>query len=185
MTKPDPYPDLDPDPDADPESVARTILLKSLTAAPKTRKQLSDLLDKRLVPADAARAVLDRFEELGLINDAQYAQMWVRSRHASRRLTRKVLRQELAERGVCADDIESGLEQIDDGDEYEAAYILAEKKIRTMSRLDDVTRKRRLVSMLLRRGHQPTVAVVVVEEVVADQREVEDALSDSEGAPVT
>ena len=78
-------------PDAIPAEVARTIVLRSLNQAPRTRKQLADLLDKRLVSADVSNEVLDRFVEVGLFNDREFAENWVRSRHAVRGLTRRVL----------------------------------------------------------------------------------------------
>ena len=67
----------------DPESVARGICLRALTGAPKTRQQLADLLAARGVPDDAAEAVLDRFTEVGLIDDAAFARAWVSSRQES------------------------------------------------------------------------------------------------------
>ena len=84
----------------DPESVARGICLRALTGAPKTRKQLADLLAKRDVPEDAAEAVLDRFTEVGLIDDAAFARAWVSSRQAGRGLARRALSAELRAKGV-------------------------------------------------------------------------------------
>ena len=63
----------DAGPEPDPESVARTILLRRLAAAPRTRAQLAADLAARDVPGDAAERVLDRFTEVGLIDDAAFA----------------------------------------------------------------------------------------------------------------
>jgi regulatory protein len=79
----------------DPESVARGICLRALTGAPKTRQQLADLLATRGVPDDAAEAVLDRYTEVGLIDDAAFARAWVSSRQAGRGLARRALSSEL------------------------------------------------------------------------------------------
>ena len=46
----------------------------------------------RDVPAAVAERVLDRFTEVGLIDDAAFAATWVRSRHATRGLSRSALR---------------------------------------------------------------------------------------------
>ena len=73
----------------DPESVARGICLRALTGAPKTRQQLAELLSARGVPDDAAEAVLDRYTEVGLIDDAAFARAWVSSRQAGRGLARR------------------------------------------------------------------------------------------------
>jgi len=82
---------------------------------------LADLLDKRLVSADVSNEVLDRFVEVGLVNDREFAENWVRSRHAVRGLTRRVLRQELRQKGISDIDAEVALEQIDDASEHAAA----------------------------------------------------------------
>ena len=66
-----PAPELDPD--ANPAAVARTILLRQLTNSAKSRHQLAQKLDERHIPEDVASAVLDRFEEVKLIDDAEFA----------------------------------------------------------------------------------------------------------------
>lgn len=162
-------------PEAVPAEVARTIVLRSLNQAARTRKQLADLLAKRLVSEDVASAVLDRFVEVGLIDDLAYAETWVRSRHSVRGLTRKVLRQELRQRGVCDSDIDVALEQIGDEDEFNAAVDLAQRKLRTMSRYDEEAQKRRLMGILMRRGYSGSVAASVVSQVLASEATAEDA----------
>ena len=153
-------------PDAIPAEVARTIVLRSLNQAPRTRKQLADLLDKRLVSADVSNEVLDRFVEVGLVNDREFAENWVRSRHAVRGLTRRVLRQELRQKGISDIDAEVALEQIDDASEHAAALELATRKLRSLSRYDQPAQRRRLMGVLMRRGYSGSVATAVVSEVL-------------------
>ena len=83
----------------DPVSAARGICLRALTGAPKTRSQLADLLAARDIPDDAAETVLDRFTEVGLIDDAAFARAWVSSRQAGRGLARRALSAELRRQG--------------------------------------------------------------------------------------
>ena len=53
------------------------IVLRRLTMAPQTRAQLADDLRSRDVPDDVAERVLDRFSEVGLVDDEAFAQAWV------------------------------------------------------------------------------------------------------------
>lgn len=145
---------------------ARTIVLNSLNQAPRTRKQLEDLLAKKGVDEAISVAVLDRFDEVGLVDDESFAENWVRSRHASRGISRPVLRQELRRKGVSDDLIQIALEQVDDESEYAAATKLAQRKLRSMSHVDEQTKARRLSSMLMRRGYGPGVARSVVADVI-------------------
>ena len=156
-------------PDAIPTEVARTIVLRAITHAPKTRKQLADLLAKRQVPQDAADEVLDRFIEVGLINDADYANEWVRQRHLLRKTSRSVLRMELRTKGIGDALIEEALAQIDNDDEYQAARELAERKLRQLSQYDEATKRRRVGSLLMRKGYSGTLANQVVSELISTE----------------
>ncbi|SFE59876.1 regulatory protein RecX [Blastococcus tunisiensis] len=164
-------PDVDPGPDeemSDPESVARGICLRALTGAPKTRQQLADLLDQRGVPEDAAGAVLDRFTEVGLIDDAAFSRAWVTSRQAGRGLARRALSQELRAKGVDPDVAAEAVSAVDDEDERASARRLVERRATAMSRLDRATATRRLMGMLARKGYSGGMAAAVVREVLDD-----------------
>lgn len=161
-----PSPGEDPEPDA--REMARAIVLRQLTASAKSRKQLEDKLADRNVPEDVAREVLDRFEEVGLVDDTQYAETYVRSRASSRKLSRSALRRELATRGVSGEIAESALEQRTDEDERADAAELVRRKL--PAGLDPTDRAernravRRLVGMLGRKGYAPGLAFAVVQE---------------------
>jgi regulatory protein len=150
----------------DPESVARGVCLRALTGTPKTRQQLADLLTKRGVPDDAAEAVLDRFTEVGLIDDAAYARAWVSSRQAGRGLARRALSAELRAKGVDPEVAAEAVEQVDDEDERAAAQRLVERRMPSMRRLDRVTASRRLMGMLARKGYNGGLAAAVIREAL-------------------
>src|SRR5436190_24184140 len=90
-------------PEPDQESVARKILLDQLTGQARTRSELAAALAKRGVPAELAEPLLDRFEDVGLVDDATFARDWVRSRQTGRGLARRALSQELRRKGVGAE----------------------------------------------------------------------------------
>ncbi len=150
----------------DPESVARALCLRALTGAPKTRSQLADLLRRRGVPEEAAEAVLDRFGEVGLIDDAAFARAWVSSRQAGRGLARRALKAELRAKGVDGEDAEQALALVDDEDERTSARRLVERRLPSLRRVDRVTATRRLVGMLARKGYGGGLAGAVVREVL-------------------
>jgi regulatory protein len=163
---PDVVPGAPEDEMGDPESVARGICLRALTGAPKTRQQLADLLTKRGVPDDAAEAVLDRFTEVGLIDDAAFARAWVSSRQAGRGLARRALSSELRAKGVDAEVAAEAVEAVGDDDERETARRLVERKLGGVRRLDRVTATRRLMGMLARKGYNGGLAAAVVREAL-------------------
>ena len=173
-------PDLAPGPPedepGDPVAVARGICLRALTGAPKTRSQLADLLAARDIPDDAVETVLDRFTEVGLIDDAAFARAWVSSRQAGRGLARRALSAELRAKGVDADVAAEAVEAVGDDDERETARRLVDRKVGAMRRLDRATATRRLMGVLARKGYSGGLAAAVIREALdadgADQAEV-------------
>ncbi|ACZ85199.1 regulatory protein RecX [Streptosporangium roseum] len=153
-------------PAADPQAVARAICLRLLTMAPRTRAQLAEALRKREVPEAAAEAVLERFSEVGLIDDEAFAAAWVSSRHAGRGLARRALASELRHRGVDEDTVKEAVEQLDPEQEVETARRLVARKLSSTRGLEPAVRTRRLAGMLARKGYGPGLAFRVVREAL-------------------
>ncbi len=152
----------------DPESVARAVVLGKLAAQARTRHELDQALRAKEVPEPVAAQVLDRMEEVGLVDDSAFARDWVDSRQQRRHLSRRALRQELERKGVHREVIDDALESVDSEDEYEAARELAERKARTMGGLIRDVQYRRLVSVLARRGFGGSLIARVISEVLAE-----------------
>src|SRR5262245_29215610 len=100
-------------PDADPESVARKILLDQLTGQARSRSELAGKLAKKGVPEEIAGRLLDRFEEVGLVDDSAFARDWVASRQAGRGLARRALAQELRRKGIDDEVAREALSEVD------------------------------------------------------------------------
>jgi regulatory protein len=160
------------EPDADPESVARKILLDQLTGQARSRSELADRLAKKNVPDEIATRLLDRFEEVGLVDDGALAKAWVSSRGSAgsgggRGLARRALAHELRRKGVADDVAREALDEIDPADEEEAARALVRKKLRSMGGLERDKATRRLVGMLARKGYPAGLAYAVVSDELA------------------
>ena len=140
--------------------------MRQLTAAPKTRSQLATALAKKRVPQEAAQVVLDRLTEVGLIDDAAFAQTWVESRRRDRGLSRRALAHELRQRGVAVDDAKPALDLVDEESDERTARALVEKKVGATRGLAPTVRTRRLIGLLARKGYSPQLASRVVREVL-------------------
>ncbi len=158
------------DPPGDPESVARSICLKLLTMSPKSRAQLADALVAKGVPDEAAKAVLDRYTEVGLIDDVAFAQAWVSTRHTGRGLATRALALELHRKGIDKDIAGAALATLDPDAEEGGARVLVERKLRSMRTLAPEVATRRLAGMLARKGYASDVAFRVIREVMRDPR---------------
>ena len=149
---------------ADAHDVAREIALRKLTQRDCSRRELEVALAKKRVPPDVSREVLDRLEEVGLIDDARFGGAWATSRHEHRKLSRYAITRELAAKGLAPDTIADAVAGIDRDSELDAARALADRKVRTLAGLPRETVQRRLSGVLARKGYGPSIVGQVVRE---------------------
>ncbi|MFV2016941.1 regulatory protein RecX [Micromonospora sp. LOL_023] len=145
---------------------ARDICLRQLAARPRTRAELAAALRRRGISEETTRSVLDRYDEVGMIDDAAFARAWVSSRHHGRGLARRSLAVELRQRGVDPETARDALDGLDEQTELATAEELVNRKLRT-ARGEPAALFRRLVAMLARKGYSAGVAVPVVREALA------------------
>jgi regulatory protein len=150
----------------DPEAVARAICLRLLAQRARSRTELADALARRNVPDDAARRVLDRYTEVGLIDDAALAASLAGAQHRERGLARRAVAAKLRQRGL-SDEVEVAVEQIDGDSERERARELVTKRLRALSGLAPEVQARRLIGLLARKGYPSGLAYAVVREALA------------------
>jgi regulatory protein len=148
------------------ESEARRIALDALSRAARTRGQLEALLQRKNVDPAAAAAVLDRFEELGLIDDVGYAEAFVESRHRVRGQGGRALSAELRRRGVADDVVADAVGALDPDVEFETACRLARSRYDRMSGLAPEVKVRRLAGFLARKGYSGSIVSRAVRETV-------------------
>ncbi|WP_127497059.1 regulatory protein RecX [Actinoplanes solisilvae] len=145
---------------------AREICLRQLAVRPRTRAELAKVLARKEISDEVIAEVLDRYDEVGIIDDAAFARAWVSSRHHGRGLARRALANELRQRGVDAEVATEALESVDDDDEAATARALVDRKLRTATGAPDAV-FRRLVAMLARKGYPAGVAFRAVKDALA------------------
>jgi len=147
---------------------AKQVLLRRLSHAPRTRKELAKDLKDKDISDEVANVALDRFEEVGLINDQALASNYVSSQHERKGLGKNALRQQLRAKGISDDVALEAISQISDDQEFQAAFALACKKIRSLQRDDAKTQLRKIVGVLARKGYSSNLAFRVAKEVITD-----------------
>ena len=154
---------------ADEAELAREICLRQLAVRPRTRAELARALARRGISEETAAEVLDRYDEVGMIDDAAFARAWVTSRHAGRGLARRALANELRKRGVDAETA---------GDApWKSSTTPPRPRPRGRWSTASCARPaasrkqvfRRLVGMLARKGYPPGVAIRAVKDALAAQ----------------
>jgi len=153
------------------EELARALCLRLLTARARTRAELAGQLAKRGYPDDVSARVLDRLTDVGLVDDAGFAEQWVHSRRANAGKAKRALAAELHTKGVDNDVITSVLGGINPAAERGRAEQLVQARLRRENLDDDAKVSRRLVAMLARRGYSQTMAYDVVSVELAAERD--------------
>jgi regulatory protein len=95
-----------------------------------------------------------------------FAEMFVRSRRATKGLAAPALRHELRQKGVPADIAERALEEVRPEHERASAEELVAKRLRTMHGLDREVQTRRLAGFLARKGYSAGVSYEVIRDAL-------------------
>ncbi len=148
------------------ESEIMLVVMHRLNTAPRSRGELTKYLLAKEFDARLIEKVLERVASMGYIDDAQYAQDWVRSRQRSRGLAPGVLKRELINKDIDVELIEAALEQLTSEETQERAYQLAAKKYRSLHSVEPSVAIRRLASLLQRKGYPPGLCFHIAQETV-------------------
>lgn len=158
-------PELDGD-QAEAHAQARQVVLRQLAMAPRSRAQLEGKLAAKGVEPGVAKAVLDRFTEVGLVDDEAYAEVLVRSQQQSRGLSKRGLAHELRKKGVDPEIAADALSAVDPEDERARAEELVRTRLRRMHGLPKDVQMRRLGGMLARKGYPADLSYAVIRDCI-------------------
>jgi regulatory protein len=132
--------------------------LKLLGFRARSVAELRRQLLRKGEPAADVEITIARLSDQKLLDDADFARQFARTRILAAGSSRRRIVQELVRRGVArelADQALGELQESDGVDPAAAARRVAEKKWKSLARLDDFTRRRRLYAFLARRGFDP------------------------------
>jgi regulatory protein len=115
--------------------------------------------------------VLDRYDEVGIIDDEAFARAWVSSRHHGKGLARRALAGELRRKGVDPEAVGEALEELDPQTEEETARALVARRMRVERNAPPDAAFRRLAGMLARKGYPAGLAIRVVKDALSAEAE--------------
>lgn len=107
-------------------------------------------------PEPDVDAAIERLRSAGLLDDANFARQFARSKALGAGHSRRRIQQELGKRGVARDVSDAAIEDVFEDeavDEDASIERVARKKLRMLSKADEPTRRRRLYGFLARRGY--------------------------------
>jgi regulatory protein len=132
--------------------------LECLARGAKSTRDLGRWLAQREHAPDDVAAVLARLTERGLLNDADYAVLFARSRATTRGMSRRRIAAELAKRGVARELVDAAITEVmadESIDERAMVDAAAKKKFRSLEKLESAVQRQRLYGFLARKGYPP------------------------------
>ncbi len=130
-----------------------------------SKKELTDKLGNK-VEREVAEAVAGRIEELGYLDDAEYAGKLVRSLSREKMLSGRSIRRELSLRGISPELAEEAMDQLEEDDAARLARLIHRKFARKLTGEAGV---RRVYAALLRRGYSYGDVRAALEQYLEEQ----------------
>ncbi|HEY4035294.1 MAG TPA: RecX family transcriptional regulator [Ktedonobacteraceae bacterium] len=153
-------------------------VLNYLSFRPRSREEVRRYLRKKETPPELIDMVIQRLDELNLINDQSFTEFWVESRERSNPKGAQALKNELRMKGVKRELLD---ELVSDDQDEERALRAGRKKAAQLARqseMDFKTFRARLGPFLQRRGFSYEVSTHAMralwKEVHDDELEEED-----------
>jgi len=128
----------------------------------RSKKEASDYLYQKQFVKDVIHKVISDFDNAGLLDDREFALMWVKDRSSRNPKGNFVLRQELKNKGISDLDIELALRDIDERENALKAAAKAHKKFQD---------KNKIMAYLVRRGFPYYLSKEVIEEIIEESHE--------------
>lgn len=137
--------------------------LNFVSYRPRSSKEVLDNLARKSFDRDVAVQVVDLLKDQHLLNDVEFARMFVRDRLKGKPMGRSLLRKKLMDKGISFQLSDRVLkEYVTDEDEEAAAKALLTRKLKAsaarFSKLDALTRQKRLMEYLVQRGFSFEIA---------------------------
>ena len=136
--------------------------VRLLSYRPRTEAELLKRLTQKGYEPETASEAVAWVRDRGYVDDADFARFWVRNRDQFKPMGARRLRYELAQKGVDRETATSVLQETLPEQEDDAAMRAARSKLRTYSRLDYETFRRRLGGFLARQGFDYETSARVV-----------------------
>jgi regulatory protein len=133
----------------DTQEVAYLRALNLLSYRPRSTAEIRQNLRRHGADEACMQQVIERLERSGLVNDTEFARLWVENRSEFRPRSQRALSYELRQRGVAAQDIEEALQPLDN---QELACQAALKQARKLKDLEWQDFRKKMYAFLARRG---------------------------------
>lgn len=155
----------------DEREVAHQKALQYIQYRPRSEGEVRQHLRQGNVAEETIEQVVARLKESGLINDLDFARIWVENRADFRPRSQRALAQELRRHGIDAETAAQAVHSIDD---TQMAYNLAARRAPKLAGLNRLEFHQKLHRYLAARGFDYAISKGVIEQVWSEKHNPED-----------
>ncbi len=142
----------------------------------RTVSELEQRLLKKKFPPEIGARVIEKFADLGLLDDSRFAEAFVNSKLASKPIGRREMERRLREKGIDKVIAAKTISEVSSEEsQFQMACRAADSKLSSLRRFDLNKRREKLTAFLVRRGFEWDVVRRVVRKVLKDNSDVLDS----------
>lgn len=143
--------------------------LAYLTDRMRTVREVEDKLDELQYGEGDILATVARLKELNLLDDEAYAREFVRSRLATKPVSRQKLYLDLRAHKLPEETVRTVLDELPKETEADNALEVAKKFWRQMSTLEEPVRRERVLRRLTSRGFSAEASLAAIREAAEEE----------------
>jgi regulatory protein len=145
---------------------AKEYALNLLSYRMRSRKELTGRLKQKGFDQDTTSELVDDLEDVGLINDLEFAKSWIRTRMELNPRSFYAIERELRQKGVEREVFKHAEDELKGQFEERAvALSLARRKHASLKGLEPAESKRKILGLLSRRGFSYDVGKWVIQHL--------------------
>lgn len=147
---------------------AKNDAIRFLSYRPRSEWEISNKLKNKKYPIFIIEEIIYWLKEKNLINDRQFALMWIRDRLTKKPLGKLKIRKELYNKGIDSEVIESTVNSFfkKDEDELELAYQLIERRKNSLRLKNVQLEPQKIINLLKNRGFSYYVINHIYDEIL-------------------
>ena len=145
-------------------------VLNFLSFRARSEYEINFYMLRKNWPEEIRRKIIDKLNQLKLINDEDFARQWIYSRNHSRPAGKALVKYELQKKGIAKEIINRLLaEERTQTTEEILAEKLCQKRLVRLKNLSSKEKKEKLFGLLSRRGFSSQTATEIIDKLI--QRE--------------
>jgi regulatory protein len=159
--------------EAETEIQAKNVAINYLSYRQRSSREILEHLAKKGFNKNIGEKIIRDLQSIGMINDIEFARLFVRDRLKRKPAGRALLRQQLLAKGISRQVSDQVLgELVSPQYQHDAALELAKRKLRlahrSLFKLDEEKRKKRLIDFLLRRGFSYEITLKTIRSTLGN-----------------